>query len=361
MWFKNKLHSASANNLNLWKNVQLLTAVVLTVVAFISSVESAFPAEITRNLVNKDSNTLLKTEWVAQFLQNGCSNGTKSDQFCTMYYNMVFNIYNQTDKGDEVKAVIDKAIKEPDTAASADFCDSFPSDVANALTVQPFSENNTITSVEWIKTKALCPSVCLDFESVTKGVSIKVKPVCKAISAGSKWIFAQRNKPVLDISQTTANEAAKTVQKPNTNLKEQEQQLKSQQNNEQQSNLQQASSQQASPPQASSQQLNTKPNGTDAIPNKETSTSNKDIVAAVVPGELQKQVTPKLTKSTAVTATSNDKQQKTVISDDKINKNDNNKEPKDDTAIDGPVLDTSSDEYPEIENNGNVQTCRLKN
>lgn len=361
MWFKNTLHSASANNLNSWKNVQLLTAVVLTVLAFISSAESAFQPEMVE-LVNKDNNTLLKSDWVGQFLPE-CRNVSKSDRFCMMYhmyYNMVFNIYNKTTKGDEVKAIIDKAIKEPDTAASANFCDSFPSDVANALTVQPFPENNTNTVVKWIQTKDLCPIVCLDFVSVTEGVPIKVKPVCKAVSAGSKWIYAQRNKPVSDISQATANEAAKTAQKPNTNQKEQEQPLKSQQNNEQQSNMQQSSSQQASPPQASSQQLNAKPIETDAIANKETSTLNKGIVAAAVPVELQKQVTPKLTKPTAATAatiTNNDKQQKTVISNDKTNKSDNNKEQIDDATT---GLDSSSNEYG-MEDNGNVQICILKN
>lgn len=349
MWFTVKSNSAKASTVNSLKCMQLATAVILIAVSFVSSDEINWSLQLRQYLVEKDSDTLLKRDFISKFL-NGCPeslNSSISTQFCTMYYNMVYNIYNQTTKSDEVKEILEKAIKDADNLPSSDFCSKFPSEVKNALVQLPITNDKPFNVTEFIRTPLLCETVCFIADIEHPTVLIKVQKVCKVISVGCQWISMQRNKTAMDSSQP----AAKSEPAENPTLK-----------TAAQDELKQKVDQIQEP--TNKQQTNAKPNatklnGTDSKTTKTTSSASKAVsepvigaaAAAAAAKPPKSDVTPKLTKTTVPTKSESQKAPPTDENGDKTNNNEV-------AAIDpdAKILETSSDEAENIsqekDNNG---------
>lgn len=343
MWFTVKSNSAKAGTVNSLKCMQLATAVILIAVSFVSSDEINLPLKLREYLVEKDSDTLLKRDFISKFL-NGCPeslNSSISTQFCTMYYNMVYNIYNHTTKSDEVKEILEKAIKDADNPSSSDFCSKFPSDVKNALVQLPITNDKPFNVTEFIQTPNLCGNVCLIFDIERPTVLIKVKKVCKVISVGCQWISMQRNKIAMNSSQPAAK--SEPAENPTLKIAAQEE-LKQKVDQIQEPTIKQ---------QTNAKPNATKLNSTDSKTMKATSPASKavnipviDTAAAAAAEPLKSVATPKLTKTTVPT---DSKPQKLPPTDENGDKTNNNGVAANDPlSPDANIPETSSEEAENI-------------
>lgn len=196
MWLYNKTESANAHKCNVMKRIQIMSIIqlvsIIMVMVSIVSGDMRFPAEKS-GLMSKDFNGLLKPDFMT--FCNGPN--THNTGICSMYYDMVYNVYELNPIGMEVGAALLAASEELDKPElSKVFCDILRNETTTALDKQPFSMANGIKNVsEWIHMVNVCELNCIDLNKN------KINDVCKYISGGFKWIFKQKNKNSLtDIS-----------------------------------------------------------------------------------------------------------------------------------------------------------------
>lgn len=206
MWLKNGRHSTHTENRNAWHGVHLVLLFVLILLVSHTFGEITFPSE-RDDLVVKDSNRLLSPDFLP-FL-NECNTPDADLELCTMYYDTVYNIYQFKPNADEIKAEILAASQKLDTMTDS-FCELFPGEVSVAIDQHPFSSINNI-NITWIQRKSVCTLRCMQ---LIPPAAVEIKPVCKFISGGCKWITKRKHtsEPIDTNGSLGANPIAKPAE-----------------------------------------------------------------------------------------------------------------------------------------------------
>lgn len=201
MWpLRNKLNSMNAQK---WYSFNYIRTVPVTSLVFIivmmvsfTSAQMRYPPE-RNELVARDSNTLLSSEFLSFLNECNKPNIEIPIQLCTMYYDMVFNAYEFGSVGNDTKIAIQKADQELEKPELIkEFCEIFRNETINNLDKQPFSLANGYNVTEWIQMNPICVLNCL-VNSNKKSNYFEVKQVCKFISGGFRWISEQKKKQYL--------------------------------------------------------------------------------------------------------------------------------------------------------------------
>lgn len=150
----------------------------------VGTVEFKYPPE-RNGLVNKDNNTLLNPTFLP-FL-NDCGVPTNR-MLCATYYDMVYNVYQYDKNVAEVKAEMHTADQTFEKLGQT-FCQLFPTEIIQALDKQPFLDENHINLTALFRIKEYCTINCITMPELT----IVIKPICKFISGGCKWILKQKH------------------------------------------------------------------------------------------------------------------------------------------------------------------------
>lgn len=193
----NDQHLANTLKSTPWKwspSIFICAMLMFLISSTVADGEFQYPLQIRNELVAKDGNTLLNPV-LLPFL-NDCSNPSNR-MLCATYYDMVYNVYEYGGNVADVKAEIRTANQALENLGD-EFCSIFPSEVTDALDKQPFLDANHINLTLLFSVKTYCTISCLTVQE-TNG-KLVIKPICKSISGGCKWILNQkRNAGVKDI------------------------------------------------------------------------------------------------------------------------------------------------------------------
>lgn len=210
MWLKNDWHSTNTPMWHSWKCAYSVSLVLLYTLSNVAGVKLLLPAKEWQDMVAKDGNTLLKEEFLPFLKQCTTDTATADMPLCTLYYDMVYNVYQYGAKTAEVTKEI-LAANEALDKWPEQFCDSFPNET-NVLDKLVFTNANGLNKL-WTQKKTLCDVQCLNV--VVTG--LKVKPVCKFIFGGCKWISKQKQ-----VGIPVVGTSIETVGKPDVKPNEQE-------------------------------------------------------------------------------------------------------------------------------------------
>lgn len=188
MWLKNKWRLLNTPKLNSWNGAHLVWFALMQFILNASAkVKMDFPDERI-SLVFRDNNTLLSSDFLP-FLSE-CTKSdleTKTIRLCAMYYDMVYNVYENGANPNDVKKDIQAANQTLENL-SKQFCEFFPEEL-DSLRKQPFLTKNRLNITAWMKKKLMCELSCL---YTIDGDVPKIFPICKLTSAGCKWISKQK-------------------------------------------------------------------------------------------------------------------------------------------------------------------------
>lgn len=218
-------HSNNANLANTldrpwkWTHTVFKCALLIFLLSSASGLELQYPIERDK-LVEKDSNNLLSPEFLP-FLKD-CTSATPTNRaLCVTYYDMVYNVYEYGGKADDVKAEIRTANRTLEKLGDT-FCTLFPTEVTQALDKRPFLEANHFQLTVLFDIPNYCVINCLTMHEST--LQIVIRPICKSISGGCKWILQQkRNAGPVDSElqpmdpKTVDEKSSKVQEKPSVN------------------------------------------------------------------------------------------------------------------------------------------------
>lgn len=176
-----------------WKWTHSAFMCALLIVSMLISSASAVGAEIqyphdVRDLVSKDGNTLLNPEFLP-FLNDCNSANPPNRMLCATYYDMVYNVYEYGGNVADVKAEI-RTANEALQKLGDTFCSFFPDEVNQALDKRPVLDVNHINLTAILRINNYCTINCLTVQDTS--MQVLIKPICKSISGGCKWILKQK-------------------------------------------------------------------------------------------------------------------------------------------------------------------------
>ncbi|XP_031619744.1 trans-Golgi network integral membrane protein 1-like [Contarinia nasturtii] len=184
-WLQNNSNSSNAQKWQFLKPFQMMSIIQLVVVMVsLVSAQMQYPPE-KEALVQTDNNILLSLPFL-----NVCLTVQSPVEICSMYYDMVYNVYSLELNGDETKKFILEANQHLENSKlTAKFCNIFRNESRNVLDKQPFSTANNITNVtEWIQMDSMCELNCMEY----KNRVLMIKDICKFISGGLKSILKEK-------------------------------------------------------------------------------------------------------------------------------------------------------------------------
>lgn len=209
-WLQNKSNALNVQKWSFWKSFQMMSINQLVIIVVMISLVSAkmeYPPEKDQ-LVAKDDNTLITNKFLP-FLDQ-CATANAEIEICSMYFDMVSEVYSLGLNGKEIKNSIlegSKLLNNPKLIES--FCEIFRNESAIALDKQPFSKKNGINNItEWIQSPKVCDLSCM---YLVRGV-VMIKDVCKFISGGLRAIIKEKARQQdLKILQSTGTETEKSL------------------------------------------------------------------------------------------------------------------------------------------------------
>lgn len=203
-----------------WTHSIFICVLLLMISNVSTGVEFNFPIERV-GLVEKDSNNLMNPNFLP-FLNDCASANPTNRVLCATYYDMVYNVYQYDGNvADAVKAEIHTADQTLEKLGEQ-FCSLFPNEITQALDKRPFLNANQINLTAVFRSNTYCTINCLTMQDTT--MKILIKPICKSISGGCKWILKQkRNAAPMDSNlqsidaKINKNESTKLDEKSSVN------------------------------------------------------------------------------------------------------------------------------------------------
>lgn len=194
-----------------WSHSVFICALLIVSSALAGDAEFQFPQDVRTNLVSKDGNNLLNPEFLP-FLNDCNSVNTTNRVLCAVYFDMVYNVYEYGGNVSHVKAEIRRANHALENSGK-EFCSLFPTEITQALKSdkRPFLDVNHINLTALFTISDYCTINCLTVQDAT--LQVAIKPICKSISGGCKWILKQNRNALPAAPKITENISTKLPEK----------------------------------------------------------------------------------------------------------------------------------------------------